>query len=241
MSSKIFDTVIVGAGVSGLSCAIELKIENIENILLIEKSDNFFNTIRTFYKDGKRVDKYWRNQTINLIGNIPFDGGLKEDVLNYFESLLKKYNIPTIYNNEVEKVIKLDNGIFEVHTKLDIYKAKNVVIAIGKMGKPNKPNYKIASEIQKNINFNLDSCSKNEKILVVGGGNSAAEYAYSLALDDNIVTLAYRKESFTRLNKINENMLKEFEANKKLTIKLNCDINSLEDDNGLVKVNFSNS
>ncbi len=179
MSSKIFDTVIVGAGVSGLSCAIELKIENIENILLIEKSDNFFNTIRTFYKDGKRVDKYWRNQTINLIGNIPFDGGLKEDVLNYFESLLKKYNIPTIYNNEVEKVIKLDNGIFEVHTKLDIYKAKNVVIAIGKMGKPNKPNYKIASEIQKNINFNLDSCSKNEKILVVGGGNSAAEYAYS--------------------------------------------------------------
>jgi thioredoxin reductase (NADPH) len=52
MSSKIFDTVIVGAGVSGLSCAIELKIENIENILLIEKSDNFFNTIRTFYKDG---------------------------------------------------------------------------------------------------------------------------------------------------------------------------------------------
>ena len=210
MSSKIFDTVIVGAGVSGLSCAIELKIENIENILLIEKSDNFFNTIRTFYKDGKRVDKYWRNQTINLIGNIPFDGGLKEDVLNYFESLLKKYNIPTIYNNEVEKVIKLDNGIFEVHTKLDIYKAKNVVIAIGKMGKPNKPNYKIAPEIQKNINFNLDSCSKNEKILGVGGGNSAAEYAYSLALDDNIVTLAYRKESFTRLNKINEELNEKF-------------------------------
>ena len=76
MSSKIFDTVIVGAGVSGLSCAIELKIENIENILLIEKSDNFFNTIRTFYKDGKRVDKYWRNQTINLIGNIPFNSVL---------------------------------------------------------------------------------------------------------------------------------------------------------------------
>ena len=35
-------------------------------------------------------------------------------------------------------------------------------------------------------------------------------------------------------------MLKEFEANKKLTIKLNCDINSLEDENGFVKVNYSN-
>ena len=240
MSSKIFDTVIVGAGVSGLSCAIELKVQNIENILLIEKSDNFFSTIRSFYKDGKRVDKYWRNQIINLIGNIPFDGGLKEEVLNYFETLLKKYNIPTIYNNEVEKVIKLDNEIFEIHTKLDIYKAKNVVIAIGKMGKPNKPNYKIPLEIQKNVNFNLDNCSKNEKILVVGGGNSAAEYAYSLAFDENIVTLAYRKESFTRLNKINEEMLKKYEDAKQLNIKLNCDINSLEEDNGFVKVNYSN-
>ncbi len=241
MSSKIFDTVIVGAGVSGISCAVELKIKNIDNIAVVEKSDNFFNTIRTFYKDGKRVDKNWRNQVIELLGNIDFDGGLKEEILDYFQNLLKKHNINPLYNSEVEKIIKNQDDIFEVHTKLDIYKAKNVVVAIGKMGKPNKPNYKIASEIQKNVNFNLDSCSKNEKILVVGGGNSAAEYAYSLALDDNIVTLAYRKESFTRLNKINENMLKEFEANKKLTIKLNCDINSLEDYNGLVKINFSNA
>ncbi|MDX4070144.1 NAD(P)-binding domain-containing protein [Aliarcobacter skirrowii] len=241
MSSKIFDTVIVGAGVSGISCAVELKIKNIDNFAVVEKSDNFFNTIRTFYKDGKRVDKNWRNQVIELLGNINFNGGLKEEVLDYFQNLLKKHNINPLYNSEVEKIIKNQDDIFEVHLKENILKAKNVVVAIGKMGKPNKPNYKIPIEIQKNVNFNLDSCSKNEKILVVGGGNSAAEYAYSLALDDNIVTLAYRKESFTRLNKINENMLKEFEANKKLTIKLNCDINSLEDNNGLVKVNFSNA
>ncbi|MCT7446562.1 NAD(P)-binding domain-containing protein [Aliarcobacter skirrowii] len=241
MSSKIFDTVIVGAGVSGISCAVELKIKNIDNIAVVEKSDNFFNTIRTFYKDGKRVDKNWRNQVIELLGNINFNGGLKEEILDYFENLLKKHNINPLYNSEVEKIIKNQDDIFEVHLKSNILKAKNVVVAIGKMGKPNKPDYKIPIEIQKNVNFNLDSCSKNEKILVVGGGNSAAEYAYSLALDDNIVTLAYRKENFTRLNKINENMLKEFEANKKLTIKLNCDINSLEEDNKFVKVNFSNA
>ena len=240
MSSKIFDTVIVGAGVSGLSCAIELKIKNIENIAIVEKSNNFFNTIRSFYKDGKRVDKNWRNQTIELLGNINFDGGLKEEILHYFEDLLEKHNIKPLYNSEVEKIVKNKDDIFEVHLKSDILRAKNVVVAIGKMGKPNKPDYKIPLEIQKNVNFNLDNCSKNEKILVVGGGNSAAEYAYSLALDENIVTLAYRKESFSRLNPTNEKMLKEFEANKKLTIKLNCDINSLEDENGFVKVNYSN-
>ena len=240
MSSKIFDTVIVGAGVSGLSCAIELKIKNIENIAIVEKSNNFFSTIRSFYKDGKRVDRNWRNQIIELLGNINFEAGLKEDVLNYFEELLEKYNIKPLYNNEVEKIIKNQDDIFEVNLKSDILRAKSVVIAIGKMGKPNKPDYKVPIEIQKSINFNLDNCSKNENILVIGGGNSAAEYAYSLALDENIVTLAYRKENFTRLNPINEKMIKEFEANKKLTIKLNCDINSLEDENGFVKVNYSN-
>ncbi|MGJ0455779.1 NAD(P)-binding domain-containing protein [Aliarcobacter cryaerophilus] len=240
MSSKIFDTVIVGAGVSGLSCAIELKIKNIENIAIVEKSNNFFSTIRSFYKDGKRVDRNWRNQIIELLGNINFEAGLKEDVLNYFEELLEKYNIKPLYNNEVEKIIKNQDDIFEVNLKSDILRAKSVVIAIGKMGKPNKPDYKVPIEIQKSINFNLDNCSKNENILVIGGGNSAAEYAYSLALDENIVTLAYRKENFTRLNPINEKMIKEFESNKKLTIKLNCDINSLEDENGFVKVNYSN-
>ncbi|AYJ79182.1 cbb3-type cytochrome oxidase assembly protein CcoS [Aliarcobacter cryaerophilus ATCC 43158] len=240
MSSKIFDTVIVGAGVSGLSCAIELKIKNIENIAIVEKSNNFFSTIRSFYKDGKRVDRNWRNQIIELLGNINFEAGLKEDVLNYFEELLEKYNIKPLYNNEVEKIIKNQDDIFEVHLKSDILRAKSVVIAIGKMGKPNKPDYKVPIEIQKSINFNLDNCSKNENILVIGGGNSAAEYAYSLALDENIVTLAYRKENFTRLNPINEKMIKEFEASKKLTIKLNCDINCLEDENGFVKVNYSN-
>ena len=239
MNSQIFDTVSFGAGVSGVACAIELKIKNVENIALIEKSSNFFETIRSFYKNGKRVDKNWRNQAVELLGNISFEGGLKEEVLNYFEKLLEKYNINPLYNNEVEKIVKIDN-IFEIHLKSDILKAKNVIIAIGKMGKPNKPDYKIPNEIQNNVNFNLDKVSKNEKILVVGGGNSAAEYAYSLALDENFVSLAYRKESFSRLNDINKKMLNDFEKSGKLEIKLSCDILSLEQDNKGIKVNFSN-
>jgi thioredoxin reductase (NADPH) len=71
MSSKIFDTVIVGAGVSGLSCAIELKIENIENILLIEKSDNFFNTIGYLGTFGKNATKKFKD-SLSFISQVPF-------------------------------------------------------------------------------------------------------------------------------------------------------------------------
>jgi len=53
MNLKVFDILIVGAGVSGIACAIEAKIVGIDNILVLEKSDNFFDTIRKFYKNGK--------------------------------------------------------------------------------------------------------------------------------------------------------------------------------------------
>jgi thioredoxin reductase (NADPH) len=59
------------------------------------------------------------------------------------------------------------------------------VVAIGSMGKPNKPDYKIPPKLKSVVNFNTDKCSTNENILVVGGGNSASEYAYALVDDGN--------------------------------------------------------
>lgn len=118
------------------------------------------------------------------------------------------------------------------------FKAKAIVIAIGKMGRPNMPNYKIPPSIKDLINFNLDKCSENEKILVVGGGNSAAEYAYELADENNTVTLVYRKEEFSRLNPENEDILYQYNGQERLRLRMGTDIESLENENGKVKVNF---
>jgi len=239
MSLKVFDILIVGAGVSGIACVIEAKIVGINNTLVLEKSDNFFNTIRKFYKNGKRVDKNWKNQIVDIIGNIDFCDTTKDEFLNDFENILKKYAINPLYNTEVEKVLKNSENIFEVYSKTQKYLAKNVIIAIGKMGKPNKPEYKIPLKIQKIVNFNLDKCTSNENILVIGGGNSAIEYAYSLIDDKNSVTLAYRQKSFSRLNETNQNILQDYEKTKNLRVKLGCDIISLEEFDKKVLVHFN--
>ncbi|WP_323592014.1 NAD(P)-binding domain-containing protein [Aliarcobacter butzleri] len=241
MNEKIYDIIVIGAGSAGIACIIEAKLKNIENILLIEKTSNHSETIRKFYKDGKRVDKDWKNQVIKLEGNIDFMDGTKESTLEYFEELLNKNEISPVYNTEVEKIIKNENtNLFEVHTLNKIYQTKFAIICIGKMGKPNKPDYKIPINIKKYINFNLDDCTTNEKILVIGGGNSAAEYAYFLTNEKNNVTLAYRKPTFTRLNPINEKLLMQYQNDKKLTIKMNKEIKELEEaDNLKVKVIYT--
>ena len=240
MKNKIYDIVIIGGGPGGIGSAIEASAHNIGEILLIEKSDNHSNTIRKFYKDNKRVDKDYKGQVTTLQGNVEFFDGTKETTLDYFNDLLDTEKIDSIFNTEVEKIIRnKQTDLLEIHTSKGIIQTKNTIIAIGKMGKPNKPDYKLPPSIKTQINFNLDKCSSNEKILIVGGGNSAAEYAYDLADLNNNITLVYRKAEFSRLNETNENILKKYAGEERLRLRMNTDIISLENEDGKVRVEFN--
>ena len=240
MKDKIYDIVIIGGGPGGVGSAIEASAHNIGEILLIEKTENHSNTIRKFYKDNKRVDKDYKGQVTTLQGNVEFFDGTKETTLDYFNDLLDTEKIDSIFNTEVEKIIRnKETDLLEIHTSKGIIQTKNTIIAIGKMGKPNKPDYKLPPSIKTQINFNLDKCSSNEKILIVGGGNSAAEYAYDLADLNNNITLVYRKAEFSRLNETNENILKKYAGEERLRLRMNTDIISLENEDGKVRVEFN--
>ena len=234
---EIYDMIIIGGGPGGIGAAVESKELGLKRILMIEKGDNHSQTIRKFYKDNKRVDKDYKGQVIKLAGNVDFKDGTKESTLNYFDELLDSGEIDTAFNSEVEK-IKKDDELFQVITSSAGYVSKNVIIAIGTMGRPNKPSYKIPPSLKQRVNFNLDKCSSTEKLLLVGGGNSACEYAIELS-KTNTVTLNYRRDKFTRLNEVNENMIYEYNGQEKLRLRMAMDVVSLENESGLVKVNFT--
>jgi thioredoxin reductase (NADPH) len=236
--NEVYDIAIIGGGPGGIGTAIEAVVHGLEKILLIEKTENHSHTIRKFYKDNKRVDKDWKGQLTRLEGNVEFFDGTKESTLDYFDSLLDNERIDTSFFTEVENIVREDDR-FNISTNNGKFEAKNVVITIGKMGKPNKPSYKIPPSIKSLVNFNLDKCSEHEKILVVGGGNSAAEYAYELAEQKNTVTLVYRKEKFSRLNPENEQIIYQYNGEELLRLRMNTDIQSLENQHGKVKVNFN--
>ncbi len=238
MSDKVYDLIIIGGGPGGIGTAVEAKVLGIENILLLEKSENHSSTIRKFYKDNKRVDKDWQGQIVTIEGNIPFMDGTKESTLDFFDSLIDEHKIDAFFNCEVDKITKLDNNIFKVRSSKGEFFAKYVVIAIGRMGKPNKPDYKIPASIKSRVNFNLDKCDEGEKILVVGGGDSATEYAVELA-KYNDVTLNYRKEKLTRPNPTNKKLIQKAFDEGKVKPKLGVDIESLEEKEGKVQVNFN--
>lgn len=234
---QTYDLAIIGGGPGGIGAAVEAKILGIEHILMIEKGENHSQTIRKFYKDNKRVDKDYKGKVIELEGHVNFTDGTKESTLNLFDSLLDNDEIDYFFKTEVESIVK-ENDEFLITTPSAGYKAKYVIVAIGTMGKPNKPDYKIPPSLHDRVNFTLDKCSQNEKLLLVGGGNSVAEYTISLSRT-NTVTLTYRRDKFTRLNEINEKTLLEYNGQEKIRLRLGVDITGLENENGLVKVNYS--
>jgi thioredoxin reductase (NADPH) len=236
---NIYDLIIVGGGPGGIGVAVESKILGIKNIMIIEKGCNHSQTIRKFYKDQKRVDKDWQGKSVELVGSIDFKDGTKESTLNYFDSLLDNHLIEAKFNCEVESV-KKEKELFEVISSEGIFFAKNIVISVGRMGKPNMPSYSIPLSLKTVVNFNLDRCSNGENILVIGGGDSSVEYACELS-KTNEVTLTYRREMLTRPNPTNQEMFSSFLEDERLSTKFGVDILSLENKSGKINVLFSDN
>ncbi|AXP08935.1 NAD(P)-binding domain-containing protein [Campylobacter hepaticus] len=235
---KKLDLIIIGAGPTGIACAVEAKLKNKE-VLILEKSNHICQTLMQFYKDGKRVDKAYKGCEATNYSHIPFEDGTKESTIQTFQNALKEHNIALELACEVESLKKNDEG-FILSTSKGLYECKYIIVAIGRMGKPNKPDYKLPSSLAKIINFNANAVLGNENILVVGGGNSAVEYALDLA-KSNKISLCYRKKEFTRLNDINLKDIHQAQACAKIELKLGVDINQVQDENAKAKVEFNDN
>ena len=251
-SEKVVDIAIVGAGPGGMACAIEAKLAGIENIIVFDKASYHNDMIAKFYKKGKRVDRDWMGIKFEFEGNVTFDECLKEEYIDQMDKLLDGHGLldKFVYNTEIMRVNKDENGLFEiiygkeVSDELKSVRAKNVIFSVGRMGKPNKPKYKFPKDIRDRLNFNLSKVENGERVMVVGGGDTAGEYAYGLVEMEGMeackVTLNYRKGSITRMNPTNTEMtLKHLEQGTLLN-KLGVDIESVEpSENGKIQVNFT--
>lgn len=251
--NKVVDIAVIGAGPGGMASAIEAKLAGIENIVVIDKAPHHNDMIHKFYKKGKRVDKDWMGIKFEFTGNVTFDECSKEEYIAQMDTKLKNAGVLDHfeYNHEIVRVEKGEDGLFSiiygtdgVKEALETMKARNVILSVGRMGKPNKPRYKFPKELKKVLNFNLSKVQDGEHVMVVGGGDTAGEYAYGLVeledMGDCVVTLNYRQAEIKRMNPTNTEMCMKYLDNGKMINKMGVDVESVEEGTErAIKVNFT--
>ncbi|OAG28746.1 NAD(P)-binding domain-containing protein [Thermodesulfatator autotrophicus] len=220
--------VVVGGGPAGIATAVEAKAAGIEPVIVLEKEERPCHTIQKYYHKGKRVDAVWQGQEVKPEGICRFETCTKEEFLELMEKYIKDYKIDLRTNQEVYKIEKT-NDCFRVWAGKDtVIEAPIVVIAIGIFGKPVKPRYRIPKEVKDKVFFGTQTqCMLGaQKILVVGGGDSAAETACFLC-DEAEIYLSYRRPQFFRINEQNLKELEKRVKAGKVKLLMNTDIESL--------------
>ncbi|NDY43066.1 NAD(P)-binding domain-containing protein [Dissulfurirhabdus thermomarina] len=229
---------VVGAGPAGIAVAVEAKVAGVAPVVVLEKKGEDCDTVVNLFHEGKRVDPVYRKVKVEPIGRLSFDTETREEFLARMDRVIEEYGLDIRYWNEVQKVVPGPGG-FRVVTGggLEV-EAPVVVVAIGIFGKPVKPGYPIPKEVKDRVHFSMPKAPpEGEKILVVGGGDTAAETACFLC-GTNDVTLSYRREKFFRLNETNACNLDECACTGKVSLKMPSNIQGLSADGDRVKVHF---
>jgi thioredoxin reductase (NADPH) len=218
-----YDLIIIGAGPAGISACLTAKKHD-KKFLLLEQ-DTLGGTVFTFPR--KKI-VMTSPMDLPLFGKIKLFETTKAELLDLWQTVLKKNNIAVHENSKVDAIISED-GIFKVITsKGEEYTAATVLLAIGRRGTPRKLN--IPGEMKEKVAYRLMEPEgiSGKDIIVVGGGDSAIESALLLA-DENQVILSYRNEVFNRIKPQNSAALSKAMAGGKLDVRLNTNLISIED------------
>lgn len=238
----MMDIIIIGAGPAGISMAVEAVNAGIsaEKILIIEKAEEHSFTIKKYYPDNKLVTANYKGFTAACTGVMCLSDSSKHETISYLDKAIDDHKLKVQYQESVYKIhLEKSEQKFVVYTDKNNYESKIVVIAVGILGKPNKPDYKIPATLQEKISFDVTSKKiNNAKVLVVGGGDSASEYCQYLHQAGNEVVLSYRKTNFNRMNEINKESLTALAQSKEIKLLLGSEIISIQEKAGNPEVNF---
>jgi thioredoxin reductase (NADPH) len=242
-STKHVPVVAVGGGPAGISFAIECIAQGIkpEDVLVLEKGAVAIEAIRKFYPEKKMTIANYKGLPTQTLGHLEiFPDLTKAQTLDYFDDLIKKYNVQMQYNAEASKVLKRGSH-FEILIGHDIVTADFVGIGIGILGRPNKPTHKLPGSLRSHLLYDITSQQvEGMKVLVVGGGDTSSEYCQVLVEEKNEVTLAYRGNRFARMMQQNSSAVETLKAHGKLRVWLECSVKEIADKDSKPHVIFEN-
>jgi len=191
---ETFDLLVIGAGPTGLACAIEGQRVGLRSVLVdkgcLVNSLFHYPANMTFFTTPELLE----------IGDIPFSSPNQKpnrgEALEYYRKVAEHYSLDVRQYQRVERVDGAD-GDFRVHTtdrfgKAHCHRSQKLVVATGYYDLPNYMNVP-GEDLAKVMHYYREPHPYHgNDVLVIGGKNSAAIAALELWRHGARVTLVHR-------------------------------------------------
>ncbi|MEM1099466.1 MAG: NAD(P)-binding domain-containing protein [Planctomycetota bacterium] len=188
------DTLLIGAGPIGLELAVCLKHLGADYLHL-----DAGNAGQTVIDYPKQTRYFSSPDRIAIAGvALPTNGekATREQYLAYLNGVVRQFELPIRRYTPVTDLRRRDDGGFDANTPHRTIHAKRVVLAIGDMHRPRLLH--IPGEDLAHVSHRFDEAYPfvGQRLLIVGGRNSAVECALRCHHAGANVTLSYRQDRF---------------------------------------------
>jgi thioredoxin reductase len=204
----VLDALVVGCGPAGLAASLYLKQAGLR-FMTVERED-IGGTVR-YYPRKKLV--MTSPLTIPGYGKLKHREIVKEDLVGVWSEVVEQTGISDyiVTQNPFESAERSSpTSPFFVRTTKGEFETSRIILAVGRRGTPRKLG--VPGEDAPHVMYSLLEPERfsGDRVMVVGGGDSAIEAALALAgQPDTTVHLSYRKARFSRLKPKNQELIEE--------------------------------
>jgi thioredoxin reductase (NADPH) len=220
-----YDVVIAGCGPAGLSAGLS-AIHHKLRYKVIEQEDSLGGAV---YHYPRQKVAMTAPVKLALIGTVKFGEVQKETLLEFWLDVVNKTGLQIAFRESLEGIDKQGAG-FVVRTNTAQYSTRSVLLAMGRRGSPRKLD--VPGEESAKVVYRLIDPAQyaGQRVLVVGGGDSALEAAIVLSEQPGTeVRLSYRSAAFSRVKQKNRLSLEQQEKAGRLTVMMNSSVKSISE------------